>query len=102
MTACPAGMVHIATANAPMVLGIRHVTKLATALTMVHVIPRVANASVNVVGLGLIAIRLAQVVFMAMDVNTSKSLTLNIMTSSFFFYIQFFLWFGTCNAFINS
>ena len=71
-------MVPIVAAVVPAVPGVRHVAKHVTALIMVHVIPRVANASVSVGGLGPSVIRLVQVVFMAVDVNTSKSPTSNV------------------------
>ena len=74
--ACLAGTVLTATTHALMALGVRHVTKLVTVLTMVRVVPRMANASARVDGLGPRVIYLAQLVRMAMDVNTGKPLIL--------------------------
>ena len=73
-SACPAGVVLIAAANAPRELGIRHVTKRAAALTVVRVIPRVVNASASAGGLEPRVMYLAQVAGMAKDVDTGESL----------------------------
>ena len=72
-SACLAGVVLIAAANALKELGIRHVTRRAAALTVVRVIPRVVNASASVGGLGPRVMYLAQLAGMATDVDTGES-----------------------------
>lgn len=69
---CLAGMVSFVPAHAPLVPGGRHVTRHVTAVTMARVIHKMANVSVIVGGLEPIAIRLVQLAFMAVIVNTSK------------------------------